>query len=384
MTHSLTKSASRFDGLEWTPLRKIETEKGCYVEYYVRNPLTNQMVRKRKKFNCIGAGRSRDMAVQEYIRNTEAKLLNGWNPFADDGKEIKVAALIKDVRVEYEEALVFEGKRSKTIVDYRNRLKHFCDWCAGKRLKHIGECTPARVEEYLNYKVKVKGVGACARNNERTLLSAFFTWCVGRFYLADNPCKGIKTMRVPPKRRRILTGDEVARVAEYFLENDKYMLLAVMFQYYTLIRPNELMHLRVGDVHMEEQYVVVPAEYSKNHREQPVALNDRLVAFMKELGIDKCPKEAWLFGYGCKPCFVPGNHAQFRYRWWNMREELGLPREVQFYSLKDTGIIDLINAEGVLLARDQARHSSIAVTNLYAQYGGNTAHEATKHFNGKF
>jgi hypothetical protein len=104
---------------------------------------------------------------------------------------------------------------------------------------------------------------------------------------------------------------------------------------------------------------------------------------MRDLGIDKCPPDVWLFGYGCKPNNAPGNHDLFRYRWKIMREELGLDDSVQFYGLKDTGIVDLINAEGVLMARDQARHSSIAITNIYAQYGGNTAHEATKHFTGQ-
>ena len=382
MTNLTNRKSSRHEGLTWTPLRKTETEKGCYVEYYVRHPLTGIMTRRRKKFNFV-SGRERDIAVAQYIQNTEAKLLNGWNPFATDCKELKTATYIYKVREEYLKSLPLEGKRPKTIVDYSNRLKHFCAWCELRKVKRIGECTPAKIEEFLNYKVTHDNVSARGRNNDRTFLSAFFSWCVARFYVAENPCKDIVTLKVLPKKRRILTADELRRVADYFVHNDRYMLLAVMMQYYTLIRPNEMLHLKIKDIHFDEQYVVVPAEYSKNHREQPVAINDRLLSLMRDLGIDKCPPDVWLFGYGCKPNNAPGNHDLFRYRWKIMREELGLDDSVQFYGLKDTGIVDLINAEGVLMARDQARHSSIAITNIYAQYGGNTAHEATKHFEGQ-
>lgn len=383
MTNLTKNRASRNEGLTWTPLRKTETEKNCYVEYYARNPETGKMQRKRVKFNQFVSGRERDNMIQQYIRNTEAKLLNGWNPFATDGKELKTSVLLKSIQKEFVEYLHVTDKRPKTIVDYSNRLKHFCDWAQRRKMKYVGECTPMKVEDYLNHRLIKDKISATSRNNERTFLSAFFTWCVNRFYLLDNPCKDIKQLRREPKRRRIITDEELRRIAAYFLHNDKYMLLAVMFQYYTLVRPNELLHLRIRDINFEEQYLVVPAQYSKNHREQPVSLNDRLIELMIDMGIDKAPSDAWLFGYGCRPNYVPGNHDLFRYRWKLMRDALGISSDVQFYSLKDTGIVDLINAEGVLLARDQARHSSIAITNLYAQYGGVTAHEQTKHFQGK-
>lgn len=56
------------------------------------------------------------------------------------------------------------------------------------------------------------------------------------------------------------------------------------------------------------------------------------------------------------------------------------PRCYQFCSLKDSGIRNLANAEGVVVARDQARHSDVAVTNKYIQQ--HEAHECTKHFKG--
>lgn len=54
-----------------------------------------------------------------------------------------------------------------------------------------------------------------------------------------------------------------------------------------------------------------------------------------------------------------------------------------FYSLKDSGIRDLANAAGIVVARDQARHADISTTNKYLQGKSLTVHEETKHFVGR-
>ena len=50
-----------------------------------------------------------------------------------------------------------------------------------------------------------------------------------------------------------------------------------------------------------------------------------------------------------------------------MRKALKWDKCYQFYSLKDSGIRDLANAHGVVVASDQARYSDIYTTNRYIQ-----------------
>lgn len=49
-----------------------------------------------------------------------------------------------------------------------------------------------------------------------------------------------------------------------------------------------------------------------------------------------------------------------------IRPSLGFPKELQFYSLKDTGITNMVNS-GVPLTsvQQQADHSSLAITSIY-------------------
>ena len=66
-----------------------------------------------------------------------------------------------------------------------------------------------------------------------------------------------------------------------------------------------------------------------------------------------------------------------------VRAKLKFPDTYQFYSLKDSGIRDLANAEGIVIARDQARHTDISTTNKYLKGTSMTVHEETKRFKGK-
>jgi integrase len=78
-----------------------------------------------------------------------------------------------------------------------------------------------------------------------------------------------------------------------------------------------------------------------------------------------------LFSFDETHQFVPGTkHANSREiaRYWNkLRKIIGIPKEVQFYSLKDTGITNML-ADGVAsnFVQGQADHSSLAITSIYA------------------
>ena len=61
------------------------------------------------------------------------------------------------------------------------------------------------------------------------------------------------------------------------MKNDKDFLLACYFQYYEMIRPIELVQLRLRDIHIKEQTIVVPAAISKNRKTQVIALNDKVL-----------------------------------------------------------------------------------------------------------
>jgi hypothetical protein len=114
-----------------------------------------------------------------------------------------------------------------------------------------------------------------------------------------------------------------------------------------------------------------------------VAINDDLIKMMIELDIFSYPGQYYLFG---TRKFSPSGTKQmgriFREEFFKVRKKLGLPECYQFYSLKDSGIRDLANSKGIVIARDQARHTDVKTTNKYLKGDSMVVHEEAKHFEG--
>ena len=153
-------------------------------------------------------------------------------------------------------------------------------------------------------------------------------------------------------------------------------------EYYTFIRPDELTHVRIQDLYLKEQKVYISDRVSKNSKDGMVGLNDDLIKLMVELKVFGSPGNWYLFGKNFRPSEEKADSRIFREKFAVIRGDLRWPDSYQFYSLKDSGIRDLANSVGVVVARDQARHSDVTVTNRYLKGDGLPVHEETKHFHG--
>lgn len=126
-------------------------------------------------------------------------------------------------------------------------------------------------------------------------------------------------LREKEKLRDAIPATALARMREYLNNNNKHFLLACMMEYYTFIRPDELRHLRIGDISVANKEVTVPADVSKNHKERRVGLNTRLLRMMNELRVFDSPSDYYLFGEDLHP----GGHMtyvnSFRYEWKKMQ-----------------------------------------------------------------
>jgi integrase len=232
--------------------------------------------------------------------------------------------------------------------------------------------------QFLDWVFYYRGVSPRTRNNYRTWCRSFCSWL--RF--TPNPMDDIKPMKEPGKIRQPLPAAMLRRIKEYLATKDKHFLLAVMLEYYTFIRPGELSELKLGDIDVKRHTVHVRADISKNGKAEMVGLNTAIVSLMRELGTLRAPKDWYLFSCRLRPGRTKLDSRAFRDRWARLRKRLNIPKEYQFYSLKDSGIRDLANSAGIVIARDQARHSSIAVTNKYLQGRDRPVHQATIKFKG--
>ena len=281
---------------------------------------------------------------------------------------------INEITVAYRQYLARLPKHN-TRTDYSKRLAMLERWCSMHGITRVEEIDFLRFLDWVFYE---RGVSPRTRNNYRTWCRSFCSW----LRLTPNPMEDIKPMREPGKIRQPLSAAMLRRIKEQLVLHDKHFLLAVMLEYYTFIRPGELSELKVGDIDVKRHAIHVRASISKNGKSEMVGLNRAIVALMRELGTLRAPKEWYIFSHRLCPGKAKLDSRMFRDRWARLRKRLNIPREYQFYSLKDSGIRDLANSAGIVIARDQARHSSIAVTNKYLQGRDRPVHQATVKFKG--
>lgn len=270
------------------------------------------------------------------------------------------------------------GKQS-TRRDYAMRFNVFLTWCAMEGVTDVSETDFGK---FLDHVFLDRGVSPRTHNNYRTWLRSFISWMRRQRLLEGSPLDGVPPMREPGKVRQPLPAVMLRRIKEHLALHDKHFLLAVMLEYYTFIRPGELSELKVGDIDVKRHAIHVRAEISKNGKAEMVGLNTAIVSLMRELGTLRTPKDWYIFSNRLRPGSAKLDSRAFRDRWARLRKRLGISMEYQFYSLKDSGIRDLANSAGIVVARDQARHSSIAVTNKYLQGRDRPIHQATVKFKG--
>lgn len=238
------------------------------------------------------------------------------------------------------------------------------------------------MSDFLDYILLDRDSTARTRNNYRTWLSAFASWLQEKKFMDVNPVERIKCLPEEQKFRTAIAPEDLQRLQEYLRETNKHYLLACQMEYYTFIRPDELSNIRLRDIYIKEQKVFVSSTISKNRRDGMVGLNDAIIRLMCELDVFGSDGDCYLFGKDFKPSPKKADSRIFREYFNKVRAFLRFGKEYQFYSLKDSGIRDLANAAGIVVARDQARHTDISTTNRYLVGKALTVHEETKHFKG--
>lgn len=366
-------------------LPKLHKGKEWYVGFSAYDPASGKSKRKKYMLNRYKRKKDREAAASIMIHNLIELLKSGWNPFVDSGNPRKFAKIPFIIGQYRDHVKVMADKnvmKQKTAYDYLSRIKVFNEYLEEDGSVVFGYQLDGRTAvNFLDYLFYARDVSARTRNNYRGWLSSFFSWLVERKFVEENPVDGIATLPEDEKFRDALTPADLNRLRDYLGEHDRRFLLACLFEYYTFIRPDELSNVKIGDISIERQTVFVSSAVSKNRRDGLVALNDSIIRLMIELRVFDSPSHYYLFGKGLVPSEKKGGYNLFRNYWNKVRPALKFPKSYQFYSLKDSGIRDLANAQGIVAARDQARHTDIAVTNRYLKKA-KEVNEETKHFKG--
>lgn len=372
----------------------IYSKKGkeAYVYWYVLDPQsilegTPKLKRLKKKFNHIKAKRERDEAALRFRDEVARKLAQGWNPLLLETGRGGFAA-IADCMSKYKRHLAKKFKedviKKSTIDNYMcrlNKLERYIEQ-QPNNLIYMYQLDLPFFEGFLEHIYIDRDTSTRTRNNYLNWLSSFCAYMKGNGFMETNFAEHITRLRVSDKQRKPIDEGDIKQLAEYLEKDNRHFLLACLMMYYTLVRPNELTYIQLKDFNLKEQTLYLSHEYTKNRKDAVVTIPAKIIRLMVELETFNHPDTFYLFGRGFIPSEKKAEGRIFREYFVKVREALKWPDYYQFYSLKDSGITNTIDAVGLTIAKDQARHSSVAVTNKYVRKQQMKAHPELKNFEG--
>lgn len=349
--------------IDFKPAQLIETKRETYVSFYAKNPFTEQLDRRRIRLNYIKSKQERRKYGQLLAMEINNKLYNGWNPFVDDPKAKKGITL----KAAVDEFLTEKTKtiRKDSLRSYTSQTKILLDWSSvnGFDKKPCLSFNKTAAKLFMQH---IEGnVSAKTFNNHLAFCNTLFLWFAKKGYCPDSPFVGIDRKRADGKIRETIPPEDRKRIADYFRENDMFEYLVIMQMCYRLfIRPKEALMLTIGDLDFKEGLITIPSHVAKNHKERVVAVPPEIMAYLSSLeGLDK---KMYIFSEKYKPGYVLKDTRDTGRTWSRMRDELKLPASYQFYSLKDTGITEMLEA-GVpaKYVKELADHHSLEMTERY-------------------
>jgi len=345
---------------------------GAYIEYYSFDPNSETLKRKHIRLNLIvkklNNSQFRKTYINQLLNNINTKLSNGWSPFFES-ENARLYVNINDVFgffiSEKEKEL-----RENTLRSYRSFVSIFLKWNNEQNgSKYTSTINPVTASRFMDYVYHERNVGQTTYNNILKMARAVFSWCVEKGYAKENPFLKIKPKAKREKRRVLIPADYRKKITDYLSQNNPHFLIVCKLVYYSLIRPNEIRQIRIGDIDLSAKVIRIDSEVAKNHKTRFATITEDIINDLKNINIDKYPKDFYLFSGDMKPANVPASEARFRKNWDKLRIKLDLPEEMQLYSFRDTGISEMLKS-GIdqLSVMQHADHHSLDITSIYAKH----------------
>ena len=221
-------------------------------------------------------------------------------------------------------------------------------------------------ERYLRHLADNPKMGNRSYNNYLRCLKTVFLYMQKRECIKDNPFADFELKRCDKKLRTIIPREDRERIKKYVQENNPVFYYVMLMCYQLFVRPKEILMLKVGMYNPVDNLLTIPPEISKNHNARVLALPDELKEYF--LTLQDYPGNWYIFSD--EDTFKPGkvllNSKRIGRIWGYIRDELKLPASYQFYSLKDTGITEMLEA-GVpaKYVKELADHHSLEMTERY-------------------
>ncbi len=350
---------------------ELRKNKSWMIVFYAKIPGKEKLKRFRRRVPALKNKTERVKMAKRMCASINDKLSRGWSPFYDGSAENntrKLSEVIDKFINQTERKCRDNLLRPDTLrayTSYAKNLKRYMEIKNKVDLLCI-EYDRAFIINFLDHLYFTKKRTARTSNNYLFFCRKLGIFMVDRKYLPANPANKIEKRRVGTKKRAVLPKNVRKEVFDYLSIHSVEYLTLCMCVYFCFIRRTEITKLKVSNVNLKNNTIYIPAEISKNKISGVTTIPKKL----KKLLIDHLNESNESDFIFSSNNFKPGQKKlapkKISDEWRKMREILNLENKYQFYSLKDTGITNLL-LKGVPAkkVRDQARHHDIRITEKY-------------------
>lgn len=360
--------------VDYVPARLSESKEWVVV-WYVKDPVTNKMIRCRKKFNRIKQLTKRRASAKAFINTINERLALGWNPavtsIAPRATTKLFEALDLFLKVKAKEA------EENSMRSYRSYISMFKTWLKDKDISedaYVCAITYEVAMELMDDVDSRKEISPRTYNNYLMFFRLLFNWMIDHDFISDNPFDRIKRKpkKLTKKKRRIFTDRELNTLFEFLGKNNPNYLCMALLCYCCFLRPKEIVSLRCNDIDLVRQVVHIRSEIAKNDNDSFRTIPDVIVPILRNLELSN--GGLYLFsgsGSDTPYEFSPGRTqvcSRKIAKYWDtyVRPACGFNQDLQFYSLKDSGVTKMLTEKiPINLVQKQADHSSVAMTAIY-------------------
>ncbi len=340
-----------------------------YIFYWCFDPSTGKLERIRIYVNAQRNKVLRKRHAELLIKEINVRLEAGYNPFINDQNPQQYKSL--------DEALDFVIKFKSTYLRERSkghmnsRINNLKEWLKKKKKSGINvfEFTSGLARQYMNDQLMEgfheEGITGRTYNNYLIDMRGTFNLLVKHKYITENPFHSIAKLPETEKQKIPFSPEQQIKYRDWLLENDQDFLIISLYCYYCAIRPNEIVQLKVSDVDLERGCITIPPAISKNKKTRKQSIANEFMEILKLRFVDLKP-EWYICGRGMKPGPEYAAPTRIAERFRVIADALGFPKNLYFYSLKDTVADRLIEAGfSARTLRDLFGHHDLSVTDNY-------------------
>lgn len=338
----------------------LDMQKGEYKRYRI-------MLNKHAKY--YPTRRKMMEFAQGVATQINVKLAGGWTPQGEEQSSRFYTPLadVTDIYLRDRKREV----RHATYLSYNstgNVLKEYLSI----KLKGCRSIDFNKVHalEFMSYLLNDRKVSNKTYNNYLKQLRLLWEWMIVHCYCKENPFKSIKARKKEVKKRTVISQDRRTEIQQYLEQHDPAYLIFVQLVFFSLMRPMEIRRCRIHQLHLDEHYIFIPADQAKCWKERPAPLSDELVGRIRKY-LDTHPhkQDDYLFSSWFRPGATMTSHKAVWKRWEKVVKALKLKDGQTVYSLRDSGITDMLhNGMDELTVMQAAGHHDLSITSGYADH----------------